>query len=322
MRGFRWSLLVVSLALFLALPAWGQVTLKVANIPIASSLPYFAALDKKFFEEEGLKLETEFMPGAEPLLRAIAGGSIQIGFVNYVSVLIANSRGFDFVIIAPQNRTVPIKTDRGVEDGSPVLALEDSPVKSVKDLKGKTLAVNALYNINDLYFREWLSQNGIDPKKDVSWIEVPFPRMGPTLRGRKADAAFATEPYFTAEREAGGIRILGFPYAEVEGGKPLEIAGYVVGRSWLEKNQDLVERFVRAFYKGMDYINTHTDERLAILTRHIKVNPELLKKMRQWDWHHPIDRASLQHQAELAHKWGMLDAPIDVNRFVHATALR
>jgi NitT/TauT family transport system substrate-binding protein len=85
--------------------------------------------------------------------------------------------------------------------------LEDGP-KTVKDLKGKKIAVNAFGSAVDLELRVVLKKNGLDPKKDVQVVEVTFPNMGPALREKRVDCAVMVLPFMAAEQNKGGIREL------------------------------------------------------------------------------------------------------------------
>lgn len=303
--------------------AFGQRdTIKLGAMPIVTFLPVFVGLEKKLFDQEGLNVKIEMTGGGQEVIPALAGGSLHMGNSGYTEFIAAISQGFDLVLVAPLNRTKVIKTERGAEDSSPILVLKDSGIESAKDLKGKVVLVNALKNINWVYFSEWLVMNGIDSEKDVRWVEMPFPRMGPVLRSKRADAGFFSEPFFTAEMLAGGMKAIGFPYIEVERGKPLVIAGYIGTRSWVTSNHRLVERFVRAFYKSIDYTNAHTEEWTAIAAKFINIKPELLQQMRHWDWNYPIDISSLNRHVDLAVKWGVIKSPVDISKFVYPTALK
>jgi NitT/TauT family transport system substrate-binding protein len=83
--------------------------------------------------------------------------------------------------------------------------LEDGP-KTIKDLKGKRIAVNAFGSAVDLEMRVALKKHGLDPKKDVQAVEVAFPNMGPALRERRVDAAVMVLPFMAVEQNKGGIR--------------------------------------------------------------------------------------------------------------------
>ncbi len=319
---FRRIIFTLVLTLFLVPPALGQLTtLRVGMLPIASTLPFFAAVEKKFFQEEGLKVEMKPMRGGAVILPAIAGGSLEVGMSAYISVIVARSRGLDFTVIAPQNRERYFTGAKGKEGISAIVVREDSGIKGPKGLKGKTMAVNTFAGINQLYVWEWLSMHGIDGKKGVNYIEIGFPKMGPALRARQIDAMSNTEPFLTVEKKRGGMRTIGYPYQEVNP-VPLEISGYVVSEKWLKKNRSLAERFVRAYYKGMDYMLAHRKEWPSLLTKYTRIKAGIIPNLKMWDWHHPLDPANLQRQADLAYKWGLMGKKLDVKEFIHSTALR
>jgi NitT/TauT family transport system substrate-binding protein len=85
--------------------------------------------------------------------------------------------------------------------------LDDGP-KTVKDLKGKKIAVNAFNSAVDLELRVVLKKNGLDPRKDVEIVEVGFPNMGPALREKRVDCAVMVLPFMAVETSKGGIRTL------------------------------------------------------------------------------------------------------------------
>src|SRR3989304_9371083 len=83
-------------------PALGQRLEKVrfGQVPIASFLAVFIALEKGYFEEESIKPEAHEMaiPHVPP---ALAAGSLEVGFLGYLAVFMSREQGFDLTIIAP-----------------------------------------------------------------------------------------------------------------------------------------------------------------------------------------------------------------------------
>ena len=70
------------------------------------------------------------------------------------------------------------------QDGHPghatntFFVLKDSPIKTITDLKGKKIAINAFGSAVDLVLRVVLKKDGIDPRRDVQIVEVAFPNIG------------------------------------------------------------------------------------------------------------------------------------------------
>lgn len=86
---------------------------------------------------------------------------------------------------------------------------DDSPIKTAKDLKGKTVAVNTIGSQLDAFTRIWLKQNGLDPKHDVNIAEVPIPLSETALRQGRVDAIVLVQPFASKAEKTGGLRRLG-----------------------------------------------------------------------------------------------------------------
>lgn len=299
-------------------------SVQVGVIPVQAFAPFYAAMEKAYFEEQGIKVEAVPTRGGAESLPAVAGGSLQIAYVSYELVFMAQEQGFDFIIIAANTRErvkANPQAPSGYEGQAAIIALEESGIKTVRDLKGRSLAVNGLKNINWLEAVELLSRNGVD-RDQVQWVELPFPQMGAALRAKKVDAAYAVEPTIAVEKDRGGLRIIDWPRAAVLPDPPADIAGLVASKAWVDKNPALVERFVAAFYKATDWLNKNPGELVPLVARYTRLKPEVVQKMERQDMHHPLSIKSLQMQADLALKWGLIKKALDVRRIVHPTALK
>lgn len=288
-------------------------TIKAGYIPLVTHAPTFAAIKNGFFEEEGLKAELTPMAGGAAIIPAIAGGSLDVGYSAYTSIFIAVEQGLDFTIVAPID---------GVGAGPPpypILVLGDSPIKRPRDFDGRVFGVNTLRAIDWLYAVEWVAKDGGDSNK-VIWQEMPFPAMAAAVRTKKIDGGYIVEPFLTIELGKGGLRSVGAPFDEVD--PKLVVAGWTTTTAWIKKNQESGERFIRAFYKGMEFVNKNPDKTADLLATFARIPPGLAPKIRLPLWAHPLDMQALNRQAELALKWGLLKKKMDVNKIVWPTALR
>jgi NitT/TauT family transport system substrate-binding protein len=152
------SLTVIS---FMAGSAYAKdlQTLKVSYLPIIHLLQLYVGWEKGFFEEEGLKVEGQGVPGGAVSQTLVEGGSVDLGWTAVVPISAAYVKGFDFVFIAPGSFVDPSTRRTGA-----LVVKKDSPIQSVKDLGGKKIGVNALNNINHLSiltiadFTAWMSK--------------------------------------------------------------------------------------------------------------------------------------------------------------------
>ena len=86
---------------------------------------------------------------------------------------------------------------------------EDSPVRSVADLKGRKISVNTIGSQVDVMTRVWLKQHGLEPDRDVTIAEVPFPLSEAALRQKRIDAILLVQPFAAKAEQTGGLRKLG-----------------------------------------------------------------------------------------------------------------
>src|SRR5882762_5996468 len=84
--------------------------------------------------------------------------------------------------------------------------LNDSPIKTVADLKGKKVAINAFASAVDLALRVVLKKNGLDPKRDVEIVEIAFPNIASAIREKRIDCGVLVIPFLAVESPKGDFR--------------------------------------------------------------------------------------------------------------------
>src|SRR5213078_1881001 len=111
--------------------------LTVAAIAIVDVAPLYLAKAKGFFSEQNLDVTIQNTQGGAQSVPGVVSGQYQFGFANIVSLLLASSKGLPLKVIAAGN----FSTGKP-EDFGGVVVPAKSPVKTMKDLEGKTLSVN------------------------------------------------------------------------------------------------------------------------------------------------------------------------------------
>ncbi|WP_167784739.1 ABC transporter substrate-binding protein [Ramlibacter rhizophilus] len=308
--------LAVAAAVFVAAgPALAQATkLRVSTIPIIDTAPLQVAMAKGFFKDEGLEIDTTPMAGGAAGLPALAAGQVQIAFSNIISTLLGAKQGLGFEIVAAGSGTA----DKAPDFGG-LIATKAGGIKTGKDLEGKRLAVNTRNNIGWMYAREWVRSTGGDPDK-VTYVEVPFPQMPDAVRGNRADAAFVMDPFMSAAVEQGDVQVIGWPWSDVQ--KRVPIAQYVATRSYIQQNPQVIEKFVRAYNKGVDWTNANkgSDEWLRIISGYTKLPPERIKGLVLPPFEKTVDPAALDRVVELMRKNGMIEGAFDAKPLLYKTA--
>ena len=235
MKLFRTFALSTALGLTLT-PAFADVTLRYLASQGGLSA-YELAAELGYFDGTGITLENVgYAQGGPASLVALAGGSVEIGSAATAAVLNSIAAGNDFVAAFPSN---------GINDQAQSIfyVLEDSPIKSIEDIVGKTIAVNTLGAHLDYVVREALHQKGL-PEDGANLIVVPGPQLEQVLRSKQVDiAAFGYwQTTFTgAALKNGGLRAV-FDDTDILG----DIAGgfIVLRRDWIEAHPEEAKAFV------------------------------------------------------------------------------
>jgi NitT/TauT family transport system substrate-binding protein len=176
-------------------PSWAQAKGKLGYMKIVDNAAMFLAMEKGIFASEGLELETVPMAGGAVIVQGVTSGDLQIGWTNVISLYQAHIEGFDFKLVAPGASNTKDK-----KESHAILVSTASPIKTAKDLEGKTVAVNTLNNIVHLMAMAWIDKNGGNSSK-VKFVEVPFPQMEAAITAGKLDAVSIHEPFATAAVE-------------------------------------------------------------------------------------------------------------------------
>jgi NitT/TauT family transport system substrate-binding protein len=277
----------------------------VGVIPIADVAPMYLGMDKGFFEDEGLTLEPQFAEGGAAIIPSVVSGEYEIGFSNTTSLIIA----------ASQNVPVQILTQGSLGGASPedawdaVLVEKGSDIRSPQDLEGKTIAVNTLQNIGPLTINTVLKKEGADYTK-VKYAEVPFPDMNPALEAGRVDAVFVVEPFVT-QGEAAGSRPILFPYEETV--PDLTVATYFTSKPYIEANAAVVDRFVQAMTRSLEYAQSNEDEVRDIVLEYTEIPPEAAKAMSLPQWRADLNLPTIERTAQLAEEYGFIEEQPDLD---------
>ena len=282
-----------------------QTKVKVGVLPISNVAPLYLGMEKGFFRKEGLEIEPAPAQSGNEIVTAMVSGDLQFGFLGYVPASSARAQGLPLKLIA--------NADNGAEtakkEWTQLVVGKDSPIRDVKDLAGKTIAVNALKGVGEVVIKAALDKQGVDPNS-IKLLEVPFPEMPAALEKSRVDVIWAPEPFLASVLGKGG-REIEAPLTTL--GKKFPNGTYATTEQYLGKNQDVVERFARAINKSSDYATKHPDEARATIPKFTKIPAEVAKKIRLPLWPTQIDRKQLQQLIDYAVKYKVIEKapPLD-----------
>jgi NitT/TauT family transport system substrate-binding protein len=253
-------LFVASLSVLLSSPLAAKAAdhIKIASTgPGVSTLPLEIASRKGFFRDEGLDVLTITMR------TNIAVNALLTRNVDYAtpstSVVKAATAGLPLKLLA-------------VLLGRPDYFLTvRKDIKSVKDLKGKRIAIGSFGAAADLALRAVARQDGLDPDRDLMRLQMggAASRYASLIAG-SVDATILTLPYNLQAEKAGYKDLLWF-------GEHMELplSGLAVRDETIQKNSKQVSGVIRAVLSAMTFAAANREETTQIIINWLKVDQEV-----------------------------------------------
>ena len=252
--------------------------------------------------------------------QAFLAGEIDAGTAPGLAVIFARSQGVEMKIVA----SICMEAAGSQYFSTTFMSKDDGPVKSVKDLKGRTIGVVGIKTATDLWARAGLLNAGLTPDSDTKVVPLGFPAMGEAVRTGKVDAGTFVEPFYSAEVAKGGLRPL---FTAVEAvGYDHELLDIWFGEKFLKAHPDAVRAFLADYVAVTKYYLEHTQQAKSDLHKAGFVRTPLPVYLKNSDWkRNPDARVDVESLKKLAvfmqGKLGWLEKPVQVEDMVELTYL-
>jgi ABC-type nitrate/sulfonate/bicarbonate transport system substrate-binding protein len=224
-------------------------------------LAFSTARDKGYFRDEGLDVELILM-SAPVASRALMSGDVDFATVGGASMP-AILRGAPMRFVFSTYRR-------------PMFWLYGkSEIQGVKDLKGRRVGTSGIGSGPDSLLREILGRHGLEGGRDVPVLSLGvMPTIYAGLQNGIVDAAMLSPPFTFRAEENGFREIVAFPKEDL-----VELQGSILVREAdLKANSPVLERFIRATYKGFLFIQQSRAGTMPILGHYLNVKGDLAAK--------------------------------------------
>jgi ABC-type nitrate/sulfonate/bicarbonate transport system substrate-binding protein len=212
--------------------------------------------------------------GGPMIINAAAAGGIELGESTWPPILRAQVKNMPVITVADGNQSIKGKSF------SPVwCALEDSNIKTVKDLKGKKLNVVALGGDYEVYLRMYLKRHGLDPSKDVSIVEIAQPFSVTALRSKTLDVVPLTTPQYFIEKEKGGIRSL---FSNTDVIPEIQVVLIFARKSFLESGNETIKVFLSDYVKAAKYCCDNPLEAIRMMIKSKGLDPSFADRVQDF----------------------------------------
>ncbi len=278
--------------------------------PNAVGWPWYIGIDKGFFAASAIKLDLIYVPTASGLVQQLAAGSLDIvADVGVVEPIHAVDRG------------APVGIMRIVGQVPPYELLAKPTIASIKDLKGKTICIGGLRDINRVYFERVMTANGLhDNDYDITVIGNTGGRFA-ALKSGAADATMLAPPVNLFAEDAGFRNIgLVLTYAP-----DLPFSASDVSQAYARKHHDALEKLLAALDKSVAWFDdpANRTEAVDIMVKAMKAPRPPVERsydfLRKIDYFAPssdVSRSRLQNLINTMKALGDIKGGITPDRVV------
>lgn len=290
-----------------------KLTLGLGYIPDIQFAPFYVAKERGYFRDEGL--DVEFKQGFETnVLQLLGTGALNFGVVGGDELLIARSQGVPIVYVGTWFQKYPIT----------VVALESAGIRTVADLKGRTVGVPARSGATYVGLRALLDGAGLK-ESDVQLREVGFTQVQ-ALTQKQVDAVVGY-----TNNEPVQLRALGQAITTINVFDSVDLVsnGLITDEKTLREDPALVRSMTRAMVRGIQDVIAKPDEAVTLCIPYIPGSAQKRDQLRAvLDATLPIfqsqrataqgygysDPAAWRSSADLLRKLGFLGTTVDVDK--------
>ena len=250
-------LIVIIIATFITISNRKDTNLrKVKVAEVTHSVfyaPQYVAHSLGYFEEEGLDVEINLVPGADKVTAAVLSGDVNIGLCgSEATIYVYNGGEKDYLV-----------TFAGLtkKDGSFIVSRKKYDNFKLSDMEGKRVIAGRKGGMPVMTFEWALGQNGIDPKKDVTVdTSIDFASMSGAFIGGTGDFVNLFEPQALALEQQG----YGYVVASLgELGGTVPYTAYSARKSYIKENPDVIKGYTKAIDRGLKYVQEHSVKEIA-----------------------------------------------------------
>ena len=253
------AVIFFTIAMSVPLVAADRIEIAMGYIPNVQFSPYYVAMEKGYFDDEGLEVTFDYGMSTD-IMTLVAGGHVDFGVSDGDQVIIARDRGIPVKVVY----TMYVKYPVGI------VSFEEKGLTSVHSLRGKKVGTPGPYGSNYIGLQVLLHSAGMKLQDiDLNFIEYTQVESLLTERVDAAVVFINNEPVV--------LRDMGREVNLIEAYRvtPMVSASVIVGEKLLRERPDLVHRFIRAVTRASAYILENREEVLPLLKPHV---PTLTEK--------------------------------------------
>ena len=296
-------------------PSIAQDEVKIGYLGLVVALPTFVALEKGYFQEQGLKPTATLFESGTIITDALVSGRIDVQTGSAVIghwLLEQNMPGTFKIFIMYGNRAV-------LQDNTMALMVtKDSPLNGIGDLKGKRMGT--FPGVASLALAKAVLRNSFDPDKEITLIEVPPGNIVQALAAGQVDAYFAPEPFgMIGEARGVGRRLVKNPLHLLNLKTGIPGAPFSFNSKFLKEKPLVAKKVKAAYYKAVDFIASNETESRKLLMKYANLPEPFAMKIPWENWVkvEEYDKSWGQPYFELLRKEGLFQKHVDTSKLFY-----
>jgi NitT/TauT family transport system substrate-binding protein len=198
------------------------------------------------------------------------------------------------------------------------MVAKDSPLKEMKDLKGKR--IGTFPGITSLSLAKAVLRPHFDPNKEVTLIEIPPGNIVQALAAGQIDAYFTPEPFgMMAEAQGVGRNLVKHPLQALNLPNGFPGAVFAFNSKFLKEKPILAKKVKAAIYKGVDFIHTNEGEARKFLPKYTNLPEPFAMKIlwEPWIKVEQYNKSFGQPYFEVLKKEGLFQKHIDTTQLYY-----
>jgi NitT/TauT family transport system substrate-binding protein len=280
--------------------------LRVGVVQSVTGAGLYLAAQKGFFASQGLRVSVVPIQTGGKAVPYLLNGTLDVGYGNYVAFLEAQARHVVQLRILAEGCVA----SQGEEV---VLVMPDSGIKTVTDLRGKLIGVNATGDVSQLLIGSVLAANQV-PLSAVRFTVIPFPEMAAALKAGRVSAAYFTEPFKTEAQVKYGAELL---FDTDEGATAnFPITGAVTTAAWAQRYPKTAAAFIRSLEQGNALADISHADVERVLPVYTTISPQTAALISAGTFPTSTSPVRLQRIADDMMTFGMLTHPLNVNQML------
>jgi ABC-type nitrate/sulfonate/bicarbonate transport system substrate-binding protein len=247
------------LLLLLPISANAQKLVYAWSAVSALNSPLWIMKDAGFLKQEGIDADLVYIPSSPTVARATLAGEIILSGANSQVIVDVGLQGGDLVAMGAITNVVAFY----------IMAVPE--IRTVADLKGKTIGVTRFGASTDFGIRMFLAKHGLEPIKDVPFVQIGgMPEIAAAISKRTIAAAAMSHPMSYVAEQA-GIKVLANMAKEEI---PFMHIGLTTTRKFMKERRAQAKGFIRAYGKAVHFLHTRKEQARAIFARYTKITDQ------------------------------------------------